>query len=151
MPVAELKTRKTDASVKAFLATVEDSNRRADCEAVSKLMRAATGSPAKMWGTSIVGFGSYDYVYESGRSGSWMICGFSPRKQNLTIYIMSGFTGYPDLMNRLGKYKTGKSCLYIKSLADVDRRILAELINESVKYLRSKYDSANRSGKARSK
>jgi hypothetical protein len=87
-----------------------------------------------MWGTSIVGFGSYDYVYESGRSGSWMICGFSPRKQNLTIYIMSGFTGYPDLMNRLGKYKTGKSCLYIKSLADVDRRILAELINESVKY-----------------
>jgi hypothetical protein len=149
--VAELKTKKTDASVKAFLATIEDPGKRADCEAISKLMRTATGSPAKMWGTSIVGFGSYDYVYESGRSGSWMLCGFSPRKQNLTIYIMSGFTAYPGLMKRLGKYKTGKSCLYIKSLADVDRKVLTDLINESVEYMRSKYDSGKSTAKTRSK
>ena len=148
--MAELKTKKTNASVKAFLATIDDPEKRADCEAVSKLMRAATGSPGKMWGTSIVGFGSYDYVYESGRSGTWMLCGFSPRKQNLTLYIMSGFKGYPELMKRLGKFKTGKSCLYVKSLADVDRKVLAELINESVKYMRSKYESSN-PGKIRSK
>lgn len=149
--MAELKTKKTDASVKAFLATIDDSKKRADCEAVSKLMQAATGSPAKMWGASIVGFGSYDYVYESGRSGTWMLCGFSPRKQDLTLYIMSGFEGYPDLMKRLGKFKTGKSCLYIKSVADVDRKVLADLISGSVKYMRSKYDSNSSSGKTRSK
>ena len=149
--MAELKTKKNNASVKAFLAGVDDAKKRADCEAVSKLMRAATGSPAKMWGTSIVGFGSYDYVYESGRTGSWMLCGFSPRKQNLTIYIMAGFSRYGDLMKRLGKYKTGKSCLYVKSLDDIDRKVLKELIDESVAWMRSKYGNDRKTGKSRSK
>jgi Domain of unknown function (DU1801) len=140
--VAELKTKRSNASVRAFLDTVGDRQQRADCETVSKLMRDVTGSPAKMWGKSIVGFGSYDYRYESGREGSWMLCGFSPRKQNLTIYIMSGFCAFPELMNKLGKYKTGKSCLYIKSLADIDQKVLKALIRDSVRLLREKYPSA---------
>ena len=137
--MAELKTKASKASVSAFLKTVENKQRRADCATVSKMMREVTGSPAKMWGTSIVGFGSYDYKYESGRSGTWMLCGFSPRKQDLTIYIMSGFSPFPDRMKKLGKFKTGKSCLYVKSLSDIDLKELKALIADSVRYMREKY------------
>ncbi len=102
-------------------------------------MRAATGNQAKMWGTSIVGYGSYDYKYASGREGTWPICGFSPRAQNISIYIMPGFSRFRKLMNKLGKYKTGKSCLYIKQLGDVDQEVLQELIDSSVKEMRRMY------------
>jgi hypothetical protein len=137
--MAELKTKQTTASVTAFLNSIEDNKKRSDCDAVVKMMRGATGNPARMWGTGIIGFGSYDYKYSSGRSGSWMLCGLSPRKNNLTIYIMSGFSGYADRMKKLGKFKTGKSCLYIKSLADVDKKELRALIDDSVRYMRAKY------------
>jgi hypothetical protein len=100
-----------------------------------------------MWGTNIVGFGSYDYTYASGRSGSWMLCGFSPRKQNLSIYIMSGFSMFASHMKKLGQYKTGKSCLYVKSLADIDQKKLAALIGDSVNYMRAKYHSRAAGGK----
>jgi hypothetical protein len=141
--MAELKTKKTKASVRNFLATVDDRQKLADCETIAKMMRLATGSPAKMWGTSIVGFGSYDYRYESGRTGTWMLCGFSPRKQNLVIYIMPGFDRFPGLMKKLGKYKTGKSCLYIRRLDDLDRDALYALIRESVDYMKAKDRTAN--------
>jgi hypothetical protein len=137
--VAELKTKKTKASVTEFLKTVEDPQRRADCKRVAKMMREATGNRAAMWGDSIVGFGKYSYTYASGHSGEWPITGFSPRKRELTLYIMSGFSTYERLMKKLGKHRTGKSCLYIKRLSDVDESVLEEIIRESVKYMRGKY------------
>lgn len=137
--MAELKTKKNNASVSAFLANVKDQQKRADCKAVAKMMREATGKRAKMWGTSIVGFGSYDYRYESGRSGTFMATGFSPRAQNVTIYIMPGFSKFGSLMKKLGKYKTGKSCLYIKKLEDVDSIVLQKLITASVREMRRRY------------
>ena len=137
--MAELKTKQNNASVTAFLNAIEDKQQRADARKLSKMMREATGSRAKMWGTSIVGFGTYHYVYASGREGDWPIVGFSPRKQNLSVYIMSGFSGSKSLMSKLGKHKTGKSCLYIKRLSDVDEKILRQLIDKSVKFIRGKY------------
>jgi hypothetical protein len=131
--MAELKTKLTDESVAAFLGKVEDPARRADCEAVLAMMQQATGCEPRMWGASIVGFGKYKYTYATGRSGEWMVTGFSPRKHDLTLYIMPGFTRYDALMARLGKHKTGKSCLYLKRLADVDTAVLQELIAASVK------------------
>lgn len=103
------------------------------------MMREATGARAKMWGSSIVGFGQYHYKYESGREGDFMITGFSPRKNALTLYIMAGFSGYESIMKQLGSFKTGKSCLYIKRLSDVDEKVLRRLIEASVKYMRKKY------------
>ena len=97
------------------------------------IMKDVTKEEPRMWGSSIVGFGRYRYKYESGREGEWMITGFSPRKSDLTLYIMGGFESFPDLMKRLGKHKTGKSCLYIKKLADVDLKVLRELVEKSVK------------------
>ena len=138
--MAQLKTKKTNASVSQFLNAVEDKQRRADCKTVARLMRAATGNVAKLWGTSLVGFGSYDYKYASGREGSWFLCGFSPRAKSLTLYIMPGFSEFDLLMRKLGKYKTGKSCLYINNLDDVDLAVLKQLIDESVKHMRSKYE-----------
>ena len=137
--MAELKTRKTGASVTAYLGTIADSQKRADCKAIAKMMRDATGNRAKMWGSSIVGYGSYDYKYASGHGGSWPICGFSSRAQNITIYIMPGFSKFENLMTKLGKYKTAKSCLYIRRLDDVDRRVLEQLIVGSVKEMRRRY------------
>jgi len=102
-------------------------------------MRRATGNAARMWGTNIVGYGSYDYKYASGREGTWFECGFSPRSSNLTVYIISGFSPFASLMKKLGKHKTGKSCLYIKNMEDIDQDVLRELIDESVKYMRKKY------------
>ena len=139
--MAELKTKRNNASVTDFLNAVQDKQKRADCKLIAKMMRAATGRRAKMWGSSIVGYGSYDYKYASGREGTWMECGFSPRAQNITIYIMPGFDGFAPQMKKLGKYKTGKSCLYIKRLDDVDRDVLAELIEASVEQMRRKYGS----------
>ena len=137
--MAELKTKKTDASVSAYLNAIADKQKRADCRVIAKMMRDVTRNRAKMWGSSIVGYGSYDYKYASGRQGSWAICGFSPRAQNIAVYIMPGFSRFGKLMNKLGKYKTGKSCLYIKKLEDVDRKVLKDLISGSVKEMRNKY------------
>ncbi len=122
----------------AFLDKIADKGRREDCLAVVDIMRAVTKEEPKMWGTSIVGFGHYRYKYESGREGEWMITGFSPRKGDLTLYIMGGFDKFSDLMNSLGKYKTGKSCLYIKRLADVDVAALRRLVTKSVKLMAPK-------------
>ncbi len=134
--MAELKTRVNDASVKDFLNDVEDDQKRQDCFDLVDLMTDITGEEPKMWGPSIVGFGSYRYRYDSGREGDWMQVGFSPRKQALTLYIMSGFSRYQKLMAKLGKHKTGKSCLYIKRLSDVDADVLRELITLSVEQVR---------------
>lgn len=138
--MAELKTKMNDASVEKFLMAIKDETTRADCRAIMALMRQATKAEPKMWGASIVGFGNYHYKYESGREGDWFLTGFSPRKQNLTLYIMAGFARYDELMQALGKYKTGKSCLYIKSLADIHLPTLKKLIQESVKHM-SKHSS----------
>jgi hypothetical protein len=137
--MAELKTKKTRASVADFLKQVEDPQRRADCRKVAKMMREATGNRAAMWGDSIVGFGKYAYTYASGHSGEWPITGFSPRKRELTLYIMPGFSKYEPLMKKLGKHRTGKSCLYIKRLSDVDESVLEELIREAVKAMRERH------------
>lgn len=139
--MAEVKTKQNNASVTSFLAAVEDKQQRSDSKKLSKMMRAATGARAKMWGSSIVGFGSYHYKYASGQEGDWPLVGYSPRKQNLSIYIMAGFAGSDKLLAKLGKHKTGKSCLYIKRLADVDEKVLNTLIEKSVKHMRSKYET----------
>jgi hypothetical protein len=131
----ELKTKMTEASVEDFLNTVKDEQTRKDCFEILKMMKQATKAEPKMWGTSIVGFGTYHYKGASGREGDWMLTGFSPRKQNLTLYIMAGFERYNQLLKKLGKFSTGKSCLYIKKLADVDKKVLKELIAESVKVM----------------
>lgn len=136
--MAELKTKPTAESVSAFLDNVSDKGRREDCLAVIDIMKDVTKEEPRMWGSSIVGFGRYRYKYESGREGEWMITGFSPRKGDLTLYIMGGFESVPDLMQRLGKYKTAKACLYIKKLADVDLKVLRKLVEESVKKMADK-------------
>lgn len=140
--MAQLKTQKNKSSVDEFLAGIDDGARRDDCRTVLELMRKATGAEPAMWGGSIVGFGSYRYQYESGREGEWFLTGFSPRKQALTLYIMPGFSDYDALMDRLGKFKTGKSCLYVKRLDDVDLPTLKRLIDGSVRYMRRKYPSS---------
>ena len=133
--MSELKTKKNNASVAAFLDGIENEKRRDDCRAVVKLMADVTGERPKMWGGSIIGFGSYHYKYASGRDGDWMATGVSPRKQNLTLYIMTGFPRHDALMNKLGSYTTGKSCLYIKQLEDVDTGVLKRLVRESFKHV----------------
>jgi hypothetical protein len=133
--MAELKTKPNDQDVEAFLNSVEDEQKRQACFTIKAIMEQATGVEAKMWGDSIVGFGSYHYKYASGREGDWMLTGFSPRKRNLTLYIMSGFDEYDTLMDGLGKYKTGKSCLYINKLEDVDLQVLKELVERSVRHM----------------
>lgn len=134
-----MKTKQTDASVAAFLETVTDDDRRQDCLAVSALMQDVTKSEPKMWGSNMIGFGTYHYKYESGREGDWFITGFSPRKQNLTLYIMAGFDRYDALLAKLGKFKTGKSCLYVKRLSDVDPGVLRQLVAASVKHMQQQY------------
>lgn len=138
--MSELKTSLNDGDVKAFLESVKDEKKRADSFTIFNMMKEITGLEPKMWGNSIVGFGSYHYKYESGREGDWFLTGFSPRKQALTVYIMAGFGKYNKLMARLGKYKTGKSCLYIKKLSDVDQEVLKSLIQESTNYMNDKYN-----------
>jgi Domain of unknown function (DU1801) len=130
--MAELKTQKNDASVDEFIAGVPDERKRADCQQLVAMMREVTGEQPVMWGTSMVGFGSYHYRYASGRQGDWFRVGFSPRKQNLTLYLMSGFDGEADLLDELGPHSTGKACLYLKRLADVDVDVLRELVRRSM-------------------
>lgn len=137
--MAELKTRPTKASVTAFINEIDDPQKRADAKRVAAMMRRATGARAKMWGASIVGYGSYRYANTAGKDFEWMLTGFSPRKQALTVYIMSGFSSFDALMKRLGTYKTGKSCLYIKRLSDVDEGVLEKLIAQSVKLMETRY------------
>lgn len=136
--MADLKTVPTKFSVDKFLKGITDEQKRADCFEIVKIMERATKSKARMWGPAIVGFGDYHYVYESGREGDWFITGFSPRKQNLTLYLIGGFQQFEDLMKRLGKYSLGKSCLYINKLEDVDMKVLKEIITRSVKEAKSK-------------
>jgi Domain of unknown function (DU1801) len=130
--MAENKTQATDANVSAFLDGVTDANQRADADVIIALMQKASGEPAKMWGPSIIGFGSYHYRYESGREGDMCRIGFSPRKGQTVIYIVDGFPGHADLLARLGKHKTGKACLYIKRLADIDVAVLGGLVTASL-------------------
>jgi Domain of unknown function (DU1801) len=138
--VAELKTKQTNQSVDKFLKSIEDETRRKDCFAVAKLMEEVTGVKPKMWGPSIVGFDSYHYKYASGREGDMPIAAFSPRKQNLTLYIMPGlFDSHDELMKKLGKHTVAKSCLYIKRLDDIHLPTLKKLVSESVKYVKKKY------------
>ena len=133
--MAQLKTQKNDASVEEFLDSVANERKRQDSYAILELMQDVTGEEPAMWGTSIVGFGSYHYKYASGRENEWFLVGFSPRKQNLTLYIMSGYDDYESLLADLGKYKTGKSCLYINKLEDVDLPTLRELVKKSVTHM----------------
>jgi len=137
--MATNKTQPTGASVRTFLDGIEDEQKRRDAKTVARIMKRVTGEPPKMWGPSIVGYGSYHYVYDSGREGDFMLAGFSPRKQAMTVYIMSGFSGHAGLMKKLGKHSTGKSCLYIKKLDDIDLEVLEELIGRSVAYVEEKY------------
>lgn len=133
--MSDLKTRPTDHSVEAFLNSVEDDRKREDAFALLQLMKEVTGEEPTMWGDSIVGFGSYHYTYASGREGDWFLTGFSPRKRNLTLYIMAGFDEYDDLLERLGKHKTGKSCLYLNRLEDVDLQVLRQLVRRSADHV----------------
>ncbi len=130
--MSELKTRPTAASVSEFLA-LQTNARRADCEAIVRMMEAATGERAEMWGAAIVGFGRYAYTNSTKKTFEWPVVGFSPRKNDLTLYLMPGFEGRAELLGKLGKHKTGKSCLYLKKLADVDAGVLEELIAWSVR------------------
>ena len=130
--MAELKTRVNDASVDKFLKDFPEDKQK-DCYTLLEMMKKVTKSEPKMWGTSIIGFGDYHYKYESGREGDFFLTGFSPRKQNLTLYIHPGFDEYSSLLKKLGKYKTGKACLYIKKLDDVDKKVLNEIVTKSVK------------------
>lgn len=129
--MAELKTKKNHGDVEAFIASVENPTRRADAEELLRLMRQVTSDEGSMWGESLIGFGSYDYTYKSGHSGTWFAVGYSPRKQNTVVYIMPGFEEQTSLLAQLGKHKIGKSCLYINKLADVDLDVLRELIEIS--------------------
>jgi hypothetical protein len=136
--MAEIKTKKNDASVEVFLQTFSEEKRK-DCEVVLKMMRQASKEEPKMWGSSIVGFGSYHYKSERSRQeGDWFITGFSPRKANLTLYILPSISHYPELLKKLGKCKTSVSCLYINKLADVDIKVLKELIDTAYKKMKEK-------------
>jgi len=143
--MAELKTKPTQASVKDFLDQIPDKERRDDCFAIAKIMEEVTGDKPKMWGPSIVGFGTYHYKYASGREGDWPVTGFSPRKKDLTLYMMMGFEKHADLMKQLGKYSNAKSCLYIKRLSDIHVPTLKKLIKSSVKDLKNYTASKSKS------
>jgi hypothetical protein len=133
MPMAELKTKKTNASVEAFLNQIKDEETRQDCVTITKLMRQLSRSDPKMWGSSIIGFGNRRLKYARGRELEWMLIGFSPRKANLTLYLPCGWEPHTTLLKKLGKYSTGKGCLYNKKLKDIDRKVLKELISQSVR------------------
>jgi hypothetical protein len=136
MAKAELKTKVNKASVEDFLNSVEDEQKRADCFEIAKIMTQVTKEKPRMWGASIVGFGTYHYKGASGREGDWMLTGFSPRKQNLTLYLMGGFDMHKDLLKKLGKFKTSVGCLYIKKLDDVDKKVLKQLVTQTVKTMK---------------
>ncbi len=135
--MAELKTQPNEQNVEDFLNNVENETKRKDSFSILEMMKEETGAEPIMWGDSIIGFGSYQYKYASGRDAEWFLTGFSPRKQNLTLYIMSGFDEYDELLDKLGKHSTGKSCLYIKRLEDVDQDVLRDLVSKSVEHMRA--------------
>jgi hypothetical protein len=135
--MAELKTKLNNASVDKFLKGVKDEQTRADCYQIIEMMNKATKAEPKMWGTSIIGFGNIHLKYESGRELDWFPIGFSPRKQNITLYLMGGLE-QKELLDKLGKYSTGKGCLYIKKLADVDIKVLNKLVTTSAKNMLNK-------------
>jgi hypothetical protein len=141
---AELKTQPTGVSVDAFLASACGDRRREDCDALVEMMTHLSGSEPVMWGTGIAGFGSYHHRYASGREGDWFEVGSAPRKRDLTLYIMSGFSGYEELLSRLGKFRTGVSCLYVKKRADVDLEVLEELISASIAHVRAEMHTTPR-------
>lgn len=130
--MAELKTKANDASVQKFLNTIENETRRNDCFAIAEMMKQVTKSDAKMWGSAIVGFGSYHYKYASGHEGDMCIVGFSPRKQNISLYLCGALDQKKSLLEKLGKHKTGVGCLYIKKVRDIDAKILEQIIKESI-------------------
>lgn len=136
MAKAELKTKATNDSVEKFIDSISDSRRQKDCRTVLGLMQKATGAKPKMWGASIVGFGDFHYKYASGREGDWFLMGFSPRKQNLTLYF-TNLEPHKDSLAKLGKHKSGMGCLYVNSLADVDMNVLGHMIESTVTYLRN--------------
>ena len=139
--MSDLKTRPTDASVEAFIDAVDHPRRREDARTLLELMHRVTGEEPVMWGPSIMGYGSYHYRYASGQEADWPVVGFSPRKQNLSIYIMTGFEECDKLLSRLGKHKIGKSCLYVNKLADVDLDALESLVRASVAEMKRRYPS----------
>jgi hypothetical protein len=134
--MAELKTQPNSASVDEFLNSIKDEKKKTSSRRILDIMEQASGEQPQLWGNSIVGFGRYHYKYASGREGEWFLTGFSPRKANLTLYITSGFDQFPNLLEKLGKFKTGSSCLYIKKIEDIDLNILEELIRASVDHMR---------------
>lgn len=135
----ELKTKATPVGVDEFIDTVADESKRADANKIAAMMERISGCEPKMWGPSIIGFGQYHYKYASGHEGDMARIGFSPRKAQLVLYLADGFTGHAELMARLGKHKTGKSCLYIKRLSDVDVAVLEQLCTESLNWMAAKY------------
>jgi Domain of unknown function (DU1801) len=139
--MAELKTKPTDTSADSFVAALPDEKKRKDSLALLEMLRQVTGEQPRMWGDSIVGFGSYHYAYAGGRKGDWFVTGFSPRKQNLTLYVMGGFEQHADLLARLGKHKLGKGCLYINKLQDVDQEVLRQLLAAAVAQAQGASDS----------
>ncbi len=137
--MGENKTKATKSSVAAYLAAISDDERRRDCKTLVKWMGEITGEPPRMWGDSIVGFGSYHYKYDSGREGDFFISGLSSRKNDLAIYVMAGLGRFDSLLKKLGRHKVGKSCLYIKRLSDIDQAVLQSIIESSVRYMRREY------------
>ncbi len=134
--MAELKTKLNDQDVDKFIDLIQDEKRKSDCKKVLGMMRELSGEEGNMWGDSIVGFGTYQYQYPNGKSMNWFSVGFSPRKQALTLYLMAGFNRFPDEMEKLGKYKTGKSCLYVKNLSDIDEQVFRSLIKKSLDHFK---------------
>ena len=137
--MAENKTVANDGDVDAFIEAIEDESKRIDARSIMEIMKEITGEKPTMWGTSIVGFGSYHYVYASGRKGDFMMTGFSPRKRNLSIYVMPGFSEYGGLLEKLGRHKLGRSCLYINKLNDVDEGVLRTIIARGYQDMKERY------------
>jgi Domain of unknown function (DU1801) len=135
----ENKTQQTEASVAAFLDAIPDDQQRKDAAAISTMMGRLSGEPAKMWGPTIIGFGRYHYRYESGREGEMCRIGFSPRKGQMVVYLVDGYEGKAAQLERLGKHKTGKACLYIKRLSDIRVDVLEEMVAESLEYMNAQY------------
>lgn len=133
--MSELKTKQNNASVPRFLKSLDDVQQRADCQEMVAMMQDVTGEKPKMWGDAIVGFGTYHYKYASGREGDWFLVGLSPRKRSLSIYLMSGFEPLGLILEKLGKFKTGKCCLYVNQLDDIDRKVLKQLITKSARHV----------------
>ncbi len=141
MSKAKNKTQKTEQSPESFLNTVNPSQKQSDCFTLLKSMEEISGLKPKMWGASIIGFGDYHYKYKTGREGDFFRIGFSPRVQNLTVYIMPGFQKFENELSRLGKHKVGKSCLYIKRLSDIDEAVLGEMLVKGLEIMEEMYPS----------